>query len=74
MLYLLVIVDAKCVIIPHAGPSSSVMEGVCKKTGVSDQQLNQEIPESDIILIAEKFSNLLSRAQLRYRQYSKSKY
>ena len=31
---------------------------MCKKTGVTDQQLNQEIPESDIILIAEKFPHL----------------
>ncbi|XP_064400932.1 uncharacterized protein LOC135347046 isoform X2 [Halichondria panicea] len=38
----------------------SVMEDVCKKTGVRDQQLNQEIPESDIILIAEKFPHLLN--------------
>ncbi|XP_064394910.1 uncharacterized protein LOC135342168 isoform X2 [Halichondria panicea] len=37
-----------------------VMEDVCKKTGVRDQQLDQEIPESDIILIAEKFPHLLS--------------
>ena len=48
------------------------MEDVCKKTGVRDQQLDQEIPESDIILIAEKFSNLLSRAQGIGMQYSKS--
>ncbi|XP_064395955.1 uncharacterized protein LOC135342984 isoform X6 [Halichondria panicea] len=38
----------------------SVMEDVCKKTGVRDQQLNQEIPESDIILIAQKFPHLLN--------------
>ncbi|XP_064400920.1 uncharacterized protein LOC135347044 isoform X3 [Halichondria panicea] len=38
----------------------SVMEDVCKKTGVRDQQLDQEIPESDIILIAEKFPHLLN--------------
>ena len=37
-----------------------VMEDVCKKTGVRDQQLDQEIPESDIILFAEKFPHLLS--------------
>ena len=36
------------------------MEDVCKKTGVRDQQLDQEIPESDIILIAEKFPHLLN--------------
>ena len=36
------------------------MEDVCKKTGVRDQQLNQEIPESDIILIAQKFPHLLN--------------
>ncbi len=40
--------------------SVTVMGDVCKKTGVSDQQLNQEISESDIILIAEKFPHLLS--------------
>ncbi len=28
------------------------MEDVCKKTGVSDQQLDQEISESDIILLS----------------------
>ncbi|XP_064400877.1 uncharacterized protein LOC135347002 isoform X2 [Halichondria panicea] len=38
----------------------SVMEDVCKKTGVRDQQLDQEIPESDIVLIAEKFPHLLN--------------
>ncbi|XP_064394894.1 uncharacterized protein LOC135342165 isoform X2 [Halichondria panicea] len=38
----------------------TIMEDVCKKTGVRDQQLDQEIPESDIILIAEKFPHLLS--------------
>ncbi|XP_064407570.1 uncharacterized protein LOC135352327 [Halichondria panicea] len=36
----------------------TIVEDVCKKTGVTDQQLNQEIPESDIILIAEKFPHL----------------
>ena len=36
------------------------MEDVCKETGVSDQQLDQEISESDIILLAEKFPHLLS--------------
>ncbi len=36
------------------------MEDVCKKTGVRDQQLNQEIPESDIIRLSEKFPRLLS--------------
>ncbi|XP_064400836.1 uncharacterized protein LOC135346990 isoform X1 [Halichondria panicea] len=40
--------------------SVTVMEDVCKKTGVRDQQLNQEIPESDIVLIAEKFPHLLN--------------
>ncbi|XP_064395827.1 uncharacterized protein LOC135342890 isoform X17 [Halichondria panicea] len=40
--------------------SVTVMEDVCKETGVRDQQLDQEIPESDIILIAEKFPHLLS--------------
>ncbi|XP_064394892.1 uncharacterized protein LOC135342163 isoform X2 [Halichondria panicea] len=46
----------------YSGELSSVivMEDVCKKTGVRDQQLDQEIPESDIILIAEKFPHLLS--------------
>ncbi len=44
----------------HAGPSSPVMEDVCKEPGVSDQQLDQEIPESDIILLVEKFPHLLS--------------
>ncbi|XP_064400852.1 NACHT, LRR and PYD domains-containing protein 3-like isoform X5 [Halichondria panicea] len=39
---------------------TTVMEDVCKKTGVRDQQLNQEIPESDIVLIAEKFPHLLN--------------
>ncbi len=34
------------------------MEDVCKKTGVRDQQLNQEIPESDIILLVDKSSHL----------------
>ncbi len=36
------------------------MEDVCKKTGVKDQQLDQEIPDDDIILIAEKLPHLLS--------------
>ncbi len=36
------------------------MEDVCTKTGVRDQQLDQEIPESDIILMSEKFPHLLS--------------
>ncbi len=36
------------------------MEDVCKETGVSDQQLDQEIPEGDIIRFAEKFPHLLS--------------
>ncbi len=36
------------------------MEDVCRKTGVTDQQLDQEISESDIILLAEKFPHLLS--------------
>ncbi|XP_064400876.1 uncharacterized protein LOC135347002 isoform X1 [Halichondria panicea] len=40
--------------------SVTVMEDVCKKTGVRDQQLDQEIPESDIVLIAEKFPHLLN--------------
>ncbi len=40
--------------------SVTVMEDVCKKTGVWDKQLDQEIPESDIILITEKFPHLLS--------------
>ncbi|XP_064395980.1 uncharacterized protein LOC135343006 isoform X3 [Halichondria panicea] len=46
----------------YPGELSSVivMEDVCKETGVRDQQLDQEIPESDIILIAEKFPHLLS--------------
>ncbi len=39
--------------------SSSVKEDVCKKTGVTDQQLDQEIPESDIILLSEKCPHLL---------------
>ncbi len=30
------------------------------KTGVRDQQLDQEIPENDIILLSEKFPHLLS--------------
>ncbi len=30
------------------------MEDVCKKTGARDQQLDQEIPESDIIQFTEK--------------------
>ncbi len=37
--------------------SVTVMEDVCKKTGVRDQQLDQEIPESDIV---EKCPHLLS--------------
>ncbi len=37
--------------------SDTVMEDVCKKTGVRDQQLDQEIPESDIV---EKCPHLLS--------------
>ncbi|XP_064394918.1 uncharacterized protein LOC135342171 isoform X3 [Halichondria panicea] len=45
---------------PGEFSSVTVMEDVCKKTGVRDQQLDQEIPESDIILIAEKFPHLLS--------------
>ncbi len=40
--------------------SSSVMEDVCRKTGVTDQQLDQEIPESDITRFALKFPHLLS--------------
>ncbi len=36
------------------------MEDVCKKTGVRDQQLDQEIPDSDIIIFAKKFPHLLS--------------
>ncbi len=36
------------------------MEDVCKETGVRDQQLDQEISESDIILLSEKFPHLLS--------------
>ena len=43
------------------------MEDVCRKTGVTDQQLDQEIPNSDIILVAEKFQatpNLLDRLNL----------
>ncbi len=36
------------------------MEDVCKKTGVRDQQLDQEIPESDIIQFTEKSPHLLS--------------
>ena len=36
------------------------MEDVCKKTGVRDQQLDQEIPENDITRFAEKFPQLLS--------------
>ncbi|XP_064395830.1 uncharacterized protein LOC135342893 isoform X2 [Halichondria panicea] len=40
--------------------SAAVMEDVCKKTGVRDQQLDQEIPESDITRFAEKFPHLLS--------------
>ncbi|XP_064407503.1 leucine-rich repeat serine/threonine-protein kinase 2-like [Halichondria panicea] len=38
----------------------TIIEDVCKKTGVRDQQLDQEIPESDIILIAVKFPHLLN--------------
>ncbi|XP_064395815.1 uncharacterized protein LOC135342890 isoform X5 [Halichondria panicea] len=38
----------------------TIMEDVCKKTGVRDQQLDQEIPESDITRFAEKFPHLLS--------------
>ncbi len=45
---------------PSSGKSFPVMEDVCKKTGVRDQQLDQEIPENDIILIAKKFPHLLS--------------
>ncbi len=36
------------------------MEDVCKKTGVKDQQLDQEIHESDITRFAEKLPHLLS--------------
>ncbi len=36
------------------------MEDVCKETGVSDQQLDQEIPKSDVIHLAKKFPHLLS--------------
>ncbi|XP_064401100.1 uncharacterized protein LOC135347138 isoform X2 [Halichondria panicea] len=46
--------------IDQAGKSSSVIEDVCKETGVSDHQLDQEIPERHIILLAEKFPHLLS--------------
>ncbi len=41
------------------------MEDVCKKTGVSDQQLDQEISESDIILLVEKCPHLLSMHKVR---------
>ncbi|XP_064398878.1 uncharacterized protein LOC135345382 isoform X2 [Halichondria panicea] len=42
----------------HDQRITSVMEDVCKKTGVRDQQLKQEISESDIILLADKSSHL----------------
>ncbi|XP_064398871.1 uncharacterized protein LOC135345380 isoform X3 [Halichondria panicea] len=42
----------------HDQRITSVMEDVCKKTGVRDQQLNPEIPESDIILLVDKSSHL----------------
>ncbi len=35
------------------------MEDVCRKTGVTDQQLDQEIPEREIILFSEKCPHLL---------------
>ncbi len=49
-----------------SGKLSSVtaMEDVCKKTGVRDQQLDQEIPESNFVLFAEKFPHLLSVHQV----------
>ena len=43
------------------------MEDVCRKTGVTDQQLDQEIPNRDIILVAENFQatpNLLDHLHL----------
>ncbi len=36
------------------------MEDVCKMTVVRDQQLDQEIPDSDIIQFTEKSPHLLS--------------
>ena len=47
--------------------SSSVMEDVCRKTGVTDQQLDQEIPNSDIYCVAEHIEmtpGLLGRLEL----------
>ncbi len=40
------------------------MENVCRKTGVTDQQLDQEIPNSDIYCVAEMTPGMLERLEL----------
>ncbi len=43
------------------------MEDVCRKTGVTDQQLDQEIPNSDIYCVAEHIEmtpDMLERLEL----------
>ena len=40
------------------------MEDVCRKTGVTDQQLDQEIPNSDIYCVAEMTPSMLGRLEL----------
>ncbi len=40
------------------------MEDVCRKTGVTDQQLDQEIPNSDIYCVAEMTPGMLRRLEL----------
>ncbi len=53
---------------PSSGKSSSVMEDVCKKTGVRDQQLDQEIADSDIILLSSPAEHKLGSTYKLYMQ------
>ncbi len=49
------------------------MEDVCRKTGVTDQQLDQEIPESEIYCVAkhiEMTPGLLERLELNTAEKS----
>ncbi len=39
------------------------MEDVCRKTGVTDQQLDQEIPNSDIYCVAEHIEDIYCVAE-----------
>ena len=39
------------------------MEDVCRKTGVTDQQLDQEIPNSDIYCVAEHIKDIYCVAE-----------